>query len=46
MVGTCATNEATGSHELVGANEQVQSNVIIAKEHLQVNVHKLEKHEQ
>jgi hypothetical protein len=33
MVGIGATNEATSSHELVGANEQVQSNVIIAKEH-------------
>jgi hypothetical protein len=30
MVEIGVTNEAIGSHELVGANEQVQSNAIIA----------------
>jgi hypothetical protein len=33
VIGTSATNEIVGSHELANTNEQVQSNVIIAKEH-------------
>jgi hypothetical protein len=33
VIGTSATNEIVGSHKLASANEQVQSNAIIAKEH-------------
>jgi hypothetical protein len=33
LIGMSATNETIGSHELASANEQVQSNAIIAKEH-------------
>jgi hypothetical protein len=33
MIGTSATNEIVGSHEIASANEQVQSHAIIAKEH-------------
>jgi hypothetical protein len=38
-------NEATSSHELVSANEQVQLDVVITKEHQQTSVHTMEKQE-
>jgi hypothetical protein len=33
LVGISVANEAVSSHELVGANEQVQSNVVTIEEH-------------
>jgi hypothetical protein len=35
-------NEAIGSFELVGANEQVHSNVVTVGKHQQTNVHTIE----
>jgi len=39
---TSVANEAIDSYELVGANEQVQSNVVIVGKHQQANVHTME----
>jgi hypothetical protein len=39
LAKTSVANEAIGSYELVGANEQVHSDVVIVEKHQQANVH-------